>query len=149
MTQDLEKAKKILTTKLLCFMQWQVDDAKARGHELMEQEDIEFILSLDGITQEEILTFNVPEEERYTPEALFKKIEEAKSKNLKGIIIMCDVLGDKLKEKIQEIGFFVKNSAWNSIVWDEIYFLEEDFVRAEISDFKNLFGSFASVAQMI
>ena len=57
MNPNLERAKSILDTKALYFMQWQVDDAKQRGEDLMGKEDIEFLLSLDSIKQEGIAAF--------------------------------------------------------------------------------------------
>lgn len=148
MTQELEKAKKVLN-KTFCFMQRQADDAKARGEELMEKEDIEFLLSLNDITKEKVLTFESETEYTYDSKKLFRAIHKARNERLKGVRIMCATLTKEDEAKVKERGFFIEYTGHGSTSWDEIYFSEEAFIKQRIASFKNLFGGLASVASMI
>ena len=146
MIQDIEKVRKILN-KPFCFMEWQAKDARERGDEPMNKEDIEFLLTLDGIVEEEIFQNN----EVCDSSQLFAFIKETKQKGFKGAIFWAEGswISEEDEAKLKEIDCFIRLEGQGSVVWQEIYFSEEDFIRAEISYFKNFFGSFASVAGMI
>jgi hypothetical protein len=150
MNPDLERAKSILDTKALYFMQWQVDDAKQRGEDLMGKEDIEFLLSLDSIKQEGIAAFEPgqPYTGVYDSEKLFIAVGEAVKQGKKGIDLCTDLKAED-KKIILGKGYFVFMEAHGSCFWEEVYFSEEAYVQARISHFKNMFGSFASVAPLI
>ncbi len=145
MTQDLEKAKKIIN-KNFCLMQWQADDAKKRGEELMGKEDIEFLLSLNSITKEEHISFDALEG-RYNSDNLFKAIKNSKDKGLKGLLMIGTTLNQKDSTALKEMGYFIRYEWLGSTMCDEIYFSEEAFIRAEISRFKHFFGCIGEAVQ--
>lgn len=147
MTQDLEKAKTILS-KTFCLMEWQANDARERGQELMEKEDIEFLLSLPSTQKNELLHCFEIEDGNLSKLKLLKTIQRAKIEKKDGVILGTTI-GDSNHSSMEERGYFVKMTGHGSALWDEIYFSEEAFIKSEISYFKNLFGSFASVAPMI
>jgi hypothetical protein len=147
MTQDLEKAKRILS-KTFCFMEWQANDARERGQELMDENDIKFLLSLDGISEKDVLHCFDVQNDNLSKLLLLKTIQRAKNEGKKGVIFGT-TLGNENQVVVEQRGYFIKMTGHGSSLWDEIYFSEEVFIKSEISYFKNLFGSFASVASMI
>ncbi|MEK7227765.1 MAG: hypothetical protein AAB681_00210 [Patescibacteria group bacterium] len=148
MTQDLEKAKTMLTTKNFCFMQWQEDDAIKRGEKVMQKEDMEFLLSINNITRNKCKHSKILDG-TYNSELLFVEIEDTKEKGLNGYHLIGATLNQKDSTALKEKGYFIRIEWLGSTMCDEIYFSEEAFIKAEIFDFQNLFGSFASVASLI
>ena len=146
MEENLEKAKQLFG-KTFCLMQWQEDGAKSRGEEIMQLEDIEFLLSLQSITHEEIETIEAP----FDLKKLRDLIAEGKKKGMKGLMLWNDTSCISRKEEryLKRIGCFVRESGHGSVSWQEVYFSEEDVIRAKVSAFQNLFGSFAGVAHLI
>lgn len=146
MTPELEKAKEILC-KPLCFMQWQANDVIARGEKPMDKGDIEFLLSLGGITRDEVLGYEDPCDSI----KLLSVIENAKNKGLKGVMLWDEgsYVSDENEAELKKEGYVIRHTGHGSVLWQEVYFSEEDYIRAEISSFQNLFGSFASIAHMI
>jgi hypothetical protein len=145
MIADLEKTRRILH-KTFCFMQWQTDDAIKRGEEVMGIEDIEFLLSLDGIGKGEVLPFKSDKEDSYNFENLFRAIKMARKKKLKGVV-METTLTQEDNIRLKKIGVFIKYAGYQAVLWDEIYLSEEAFMESEISDFKNLFGCLATASK--
>lgn len=141
MMQDIEQAKKILN-KTFCLMQQQREDAETQGEEVMGKEDIEFLLSLNGTTKEDVVSFK-GEQDTYDSEALFTAIKDATEKGLEGLI-MYSTLHRNDELRIKEMGYFINYTGHGSWQWDEIYFSEEAFIKSEISSFQNLFGGIAS-----
>ena len=147
MDQKLEKAKEIMANKVLCLMEWQSKEVEKYGGKVMEGHELEFLLSLDGITKEEVLST----EEPYDSEGIFSIIEETKNKGLKGIMFFNENswISEKDEAKLKEMGYYIREEGWQSLLWQEVYFSEEAFVRAEIAFYKNKFSSFASVAPFL
>jgi hypothetical protein len=149
MTENLERAKQIMQTKILCFMQWHADKIKEMGGEIMEEEDLTFLLSLEGTANGEV--FYTEESFEDDAQRIFNALEDAKSKGFKGISLMAErsYIGEKDQAKLQEKGYFVKYIDYGSASWQEVYFSEEDYIKAQIASYKHQFGCFASVASMI
>lgn len=147
MNEQLKKAKDILFGKTFCFMEWQSKDAKERGEKVMEKEDIEFILSLEGLQKGSILSFDgsterfFPSSEQYVEGKLFEYIESAKTSGSLGMsIIEKDITNDEAK-KVRQMGGCV-NYTWagGSTTLCDVYFTEEAFILSQISHLKHSFG---------
>jgi len=144
MIQDSEKVKNVLK-KTFCFMQWQVDDANEKGEEVMGKEDIEFLLSLEGLRKHDVYVFETREIGRYDSRSLFRAIERAQSRGCLGLRIFISLIKYEDEQKIKKLGYFLKCEHG----FDEIYFNEEGSLRYEISEFKHLFGSLGSVLPLV
>lgn len=145
MILDIEKAKKVLN-KTFCFMQWQANDARARGETLMEKDDIEYLLSLDGFAEGDVVSFDSISEDAYDSHKLFSAIENAIKEGKQGLLIMCAMLTHEDEARIKNSGYYVVQAGHGSVSWDEIYFSEEAHTRSQISYFKNLFGGLKSIS---
>lgn len=143
MIEELERAKQIFK-KTFCFMQMQADAAKARGEELMEKEDMEFLLSVE-LPKQKFLTHDM---KKYDSEGLFAAIEAAATKGVDGLRIVSSNIANNDVLKIHEMGYFVEFIGPGDI-GDEIYFTEDALIKNRVCDFKNLFGSLASVAHFL
>ena len=150
---DLTQAKSILN-KTFCFMQWQADDAKERGEDMMTAEDINYLksinlkmtgigmLCLDG-TEDNAFHFD-----KYDHKDLFKIVEDAKRGGRTGLCIYeKDVTGEE-QQKLEKLGCRVSFGGYSSISICEIYFSENDFIINQISEFQNLFGSLSSAVSV-
>lgn len=149
MIQDLEKAKKILG-KTFCFMEWQADEARKRGEEIMNGEDIEFILSLDPLADQEVMSFDVGSTYNgsYDSKKLFSAIDDASYIGLKGIMPWVYLIEED-RRTVEKRGYFLIEHYECSGSWHDIYFSEEFFIEAKISTLQHQFGCIASVASMI
>lgn len=145
--EDITKAKAVLG-KTLCFMQWHEDDAKKHGQEIMSTEDMKFLLSLDGITKDDVLDCFDINSGSLSKLQLLKAIQKAKNENKQGIIFG-SVLGERNQSAVDKRGYFVSMNGHGSVMWDEVYLSEEAYIKSQISHYKNLLGSFASVAPLI
>ena len=149
MDSQLEKTKVILN-KTFCFMQWQSESATKRGEQVMEKEDIEYLLSLNGITKGEILSLDGTENgffsgmKKYQPNELFEIINKAKKKGFSGISIIEKDVTNSEYQKIKEMGGYVDFTGYSSTNICNVYFTEEAFIRSKISKIKNLFGCLTS-----
>lgn len=147
MYPELERAKVILD-KSFCFMEWQANDAIQAGREVMGKEDIEFLLSLQGISKDEVLFFESDKIDEYDSEKLFTVILNSKKDGLKGLVLDTTII-EQDASKLKEMGCFVRIEGHGSVFWDEVYFSEDAYIRAEISYFKNLFGGLVGVAHIL
>ncbi len=89
MEETFERTKKVLN-KNFCLMRWQRIDAENRGEEVMEAEDIEFLLSLKGIKKEDVMHFGEVKDLYsgiYDSEKFYIALYEAKEKNLLGVTL--------------------------------------------------------------
>ena len=145
MTQDLEKAKKILG-KIFCFMESQANDARERGEELMDTEDIEFLLSLDGTIENEILHCPFDFDGSLSKLQLLKIIQKAKNEKKSGVMLGMVIRHEDVSA-IEKRGYFISMTGYGSLDWDEIYFSEDAFIRSRISSFKNLFDGLRSATK--
>ncbi len=142
------KAKTVFG-KTFCLMQWQVNDVIANGGKVMEKDDMEFLLSLDGIKAGEIASFDSDDDVTYDSERFFTALEDAKMNGLLGLSISIATLKKEDRQKVRGAGYFIKDEGHGSVFWDEIYFTEEAYLKARISSFQNVFGGVASVAHLI
>jgi hypothetical protein len=150
MNQDLEKAKEIISTKTFCLMQWFADDVVARGGKVMDEKDIKFLISLNGLTKEDRASFELEDINNgsYDSKKLLSAIENAVKQEKKGIILWT-YLNEGDRKVVKEKGYFIKDTGHGSSSWEEVYFSEEAFIEDEISSFKHMFGCVASVATLI
>lgn len=148
MTKEILKAKEILN-KTFCFMEWQANDARARGETLMKMDDIEYLLSLDGFAEGDVVSFTSTSEGIYDSNKLFSAIDDAQKEGKQGLYISCAVLTGADKVKVKEAGHYIVDAGHGSVIWDEIYFSEEAYIKSQIASFQNLFGGLKSIAQMI
>lgn len=148
MTNEILKAKEILN-KTFCFMEWQANDARARGETLMKIDDIEYLLSLDGFAEGDVVSFASINEESYDSSLLFETIETAKNTGKQGVCIMCTILTGPDSVRLKKSGYYIVDAGHGSVIWDEIYFSEEAYIRNRISHFKHLFGGLQSVSYVL
>lgn len=127
-------------------MEWQANDARAKGETPMEKDDVEYLLSLDGFAEGDVVSFPAISEESYDSTLLFETIEIAKNAGRQGLSIMCAVLTATDRTRVKEAGYYVVDAGHGSVIWDEIYFSEEAYIRNQISYFKNLFGGLKSIS---
>ena len=152
MDAQLEKAK-IILNKTFCFMQLQADAAVKRGETLMEKEDIEYLLSLGGITKGEILSLDgtenrfFPKMEKYNADEFFTVFEKAQKDGFSGLCIIEQDINNPNIQKIREMGCYVDCTWAGSTTLCYIYFNEEVFIQSKISELKNLFGSLTSLRE--
>lgn len=139
MEPELEKAK-IALNKYLCFTELQVNEAKKEEKELMSKDDIEYVLSLNGIKKKDVCQFK-SSFKTYNSYNLINAIFDAKNKGFQGLRLMT-TLRTEDTEKIKSMGYFVKMDS----DWDEVYFTEEAYILNEISNFKNLFAGLSEMA---
>ena len=146
MTQDLEKAK-IALQKTFCFTEMQANEAKAGGQALLEAEDIKFLLSLPGIRQEEIASFQTGD--TYDSKDLFLAIEKAKADGFKGFRLDIAVLTREDEARVHAMGYILNPTGYCSVLWDEIYFSVEAYIESHVSDFQNFIGNLRSSAHLL
>lgn len=144
MLKDPEKIKQILN-KTFCFTELQVQDAIRRGREVMNKDDMIFLLSQERVQSKEFLHLEMIE---YNSEKVFEAINKAKSKNFNGIVLNTTIpaIDD---QKIREMGYFIHYDGYGSTSWDNIYLNEDTFLRSELSRFQNLFGSLEGIAHYL
>lgn len=147
MTQELQKAKQILS-KPFCFMQWQVDDAFAKGDEPMTKEDIQYLLSLsvDSKTGEH---FDMMLKSGYDSEELFAAIDLAKKKELDSVWMIGATLNAQDARRVKDQGYFVRIEWLGSTMLDEIYFSEEAATKADIAKFQSLFKGITGMVYLM
>ena len=130
-------------------MEWQANDARARGETLMKIDDIEYLLSLDGFAEDDVASFASTSEGIYDSSKLFSAIDDAQKEGKQGLYISCAVLTGADKVKVKEAGHYIVDAGHGSVIWDEIYFSEEAYIRNRISHFKHLFGGLQSVSYVL
>ncbi len=130
-------------------MEWQAIDARACGETLMKMDDIEYLLSLDGFAKGDVVSFASINEESYDSSLLFETIETAKNTGKQGVRIMCTILTGPDSVRLRKSGYYIVDAGHGSVIWDEIYFSEEAYIKSQIASFQNLFGGLKSIAQMI
>ena len=138
---ELLQTERILG-KSFCIMEWQVNDAISRGHEIMGGEDINFLLSLDvkNITS----SFQIDYGKIYDSKKFFEFIDESKVNNFQGIRLSIATLKYEDDVRLRNLGYFIKQTGHGSVFWDEVYFTKDAFIVNEIHCFQNLFGSIKS-----
>lgn len=140
MTPELEKAKKALN-KYFCFTELQANQARLEGKELMEKEDMEFLLSLKNQTSNRYAHLQ-RKNGRYDSEIMFVLLKDSVAKGLEGMLTYTR-LPEKDLVRLEKAGYMVKMEG-PGMIGDEIYFSEDAFIRAEICSFQNLFGCLGS-----
>lgn len=154
MDLEIEKAKEILKKKF-CLMQWQQDDADKHGIPTLNGEDIRYLQSINlNMHPEEILSLDGTEDKfygntmkQYIPEFLHQTIVEAKDSNFKGICIIEQDVTNQEREKLEHLGYHVEYTWASSTKLCIVYFTEEDFIRHQIANFQDFFGSIKVLAE--
>ena len=146
MIEELEQAKRILS-KTFCLMEWHRKDAEGRGEQVMDKEDLQFLIDCsDALSQQEVLhEYSLKEKGSYD---VYELIEIAKSRGLLGIILE-DTISDQSHEELRKLGYFITMNGHGSALWDEVYLTEEAFVRSQIASFQHLFGCVKSMAHVL
>lgn len=160
MEKQYVKAKECLN-KEFYMMQIQADAARAKGKVLMEKEDIEYILSLQGLGAEDYTRYSEIEvgeddfesyvkatEQKYDSNKLLEVCVKAKEEGYQGVTLYNDV-SNKDRILLESNDYFVHYAGYGSSFWCEILLSEEAFIRHQILNFQHMFGTIKEVASLI
>lgn len=148
MIEELEKVRAIFD-KHFCFTQLQTDEVVQNGGQVMDIEDMEYILSLEGTPKNGLVHFDAESKETYNSEALFNALDKAHKQGADGLALWIATVRFKDEKRIQGLGYYFEPTGHGSTLWDEIYFSEEAYLIMRISKFKNLIGGLKDVSYFL